>query len=169
MELLLPHLDGTLMNQVNNVKTDGETNKQTIVAHTFPPYRHRFHKWLEPQRSAGLQNVYLDPSYLVLGTQHNPSPPLPNFREHLYGVVRCISCPLTSLSREKHGRLQIGKKIWAASSREGEPKYLHEKKLSHVKGLPYPPWQDNSPFRESRTPRRVRHLYVNGRLSFSKE
>ena len=73
MELLLPHLDGTLMNQVNNVKTDGETNKQTIVAHTFPPYRHRLHKWLEPQRSAGLQNVYLDPSYLVLGTQHNPS------------------------------------------------------------------------------------------------
>lgn len=47
MELLLPHLDGTLMNQVNNVKTDGETNKQTIVAHPFPPYRHRFHKWLE--------------------------------------------------------------------------------------------------------------------------
>ena len=75
MELLLPHLDGTLMNQVNNVKTDGETNKQIIVAHTFPPYRHRFHKWLEPQRSAGLQNVYLDPSYLVLGNQHNPSPP----------------------------------------------------------------------------------------------
>ena len=63
------------MNQVNNVKTDSETNKQTIVAHPFPPYRHRFHKWLEPQRSAGLQNVYLDPSYLVLGTQHNPSPP----------------------------------------------------------------------------------------------
>ena len=77
MELLLPHLDGTLMNQVNNVKTDCETNKQTIVAHPFPPYRHRFHKWLEPQRSAGLQNVYLDPSYLVLGTQHNPSPPPP--------------------------------------------------------------------------------------------
>ena len=45
--ILLPHLDGTLMNQVNNVKTDGETNKKTIVAHTFPPYRHRFHKWLE--------------------------------------------------------------------------------------------------------------------------
>ena len=77
MELLLPHLDGTLMNQVNNIKTDSETNKQTIVAHTFPPYRHRFHKWLEPQRSAGLQNVYLDPSYLVLGTQHNPPPPPP--------------------------------------------------------------------------------------------
>ena len=77
MELLLPHLDGTRMNQVNNIKTDSETNKQTIVAHTFPPYRHRFHKWLEPQRSAGLQNVYLDPSYLVLGTQHNPSPPSP--------------------------------------------------------------------------------------------
>ena len=75
MELLLPHLDGTLMNQVNNFKTDSETNKQTIVAHTFPPYRHRFHKWLEPQRSAGLQNVYLDPSYLVLGNQHNPFPP----------------------------------------------------------------------------------------------
>lgn len=94
MELLLPHLDGTLMNQVNNIKTDSETNKQTIVAHTFPPYRHRFHKWLEPQRSAGLQNVYLDPSYLVLGTQPNPPPPpLPNFREHLYGIVRCISCP----------------------------------------------------------------------------
>ena len=111
MELLLPHLDGTLMNQVNNVKTDGETNKQIIVAHTFPPYRHRFHKWLEPQRSAGLQNVYLDPSYLVLGNQHNPSPPPPNFRERLYGVVRCISCPLTSFSREEHGRLQIGKKF----------------------------------------------------------
>lgn len=77
MESLLPHLDGTLMNQVNNVKTDSETNKQKIVAHTFPPYRHRFHKWLEPQRGAGLQNVYLDPSYLVLGTQHNPFPPPP--------------------------------------------------------------------------------------------
>ena len=76
---------------------------------------------------------------------------------------------LTSLSRESMAGYKLEKKIWAASSREGEPKYLHEKKLSHVKGLPYPPWQDNSPFRESRTPRRVRHLYVNGRLSFSKE
>ena len=169
MELLLPHLDGTLMNQVNNVKTDSETNKQTIVAHTFPPYRHRFHKWLEPQRSAGLQNVYLDPSYLVLGTQHNPSPPPSPTLGSIYMELWDVSAvPHQSLSW-KHGRLQIGKKIWAASSREGESKYLHEKKLSHVKGLPYPPWQDNSPFRESRTPRRVRHLYVNGRLSISKE
>ena len=81
------------MNQVNNVKTDSETNKQKIVAHTFPPYRHRFHKWLEPQRGAGLQNVYLDPSYLVLVPTQPFPPPLPNFREHLYGIVRCISCP----------------------------------------------------------------------------
>lgn len=54
--------------------------------------------------------VYLDPSYLVLGTQHNPSPP-PNFREHLYGVVRCISCPLTSLSRESMAGYKLEKKF----------------------------------------------------------
>lgn len=55
--------------------------------------------------------VYLDPSYLVLGTQHNPSPPPPNFREHLYGVVRCISCPLTSLSRESMAGYKLEKKF----------------------------------------------------------
>ena len=112
MELLLPHLDGTLMNQVNNVKTDSATNKQTIVAHPFPPYRHRFHEWLEPQRSAGLQNVYLDPSYLVLGTQHNPSPPPHS------PTLGCIYMELWDVSAVPHqslswkqGRLQIGKKF----------------------------------------------------------
>ena len=112
MELLLPHLDGTLMNQVNNVKTDSETNKQTIVAHPFPPYRHRFHEWLEPQRSAGLQNVYLDPSYLVLGTQHNPPPPPHS------PILGCIYMELWDVSAVPHqslswkqGRLQIGKKF----------------------------------------------------------
>lgn len=168
MELLLPHWDGTLMNQVNNVKTDSETNKQTIVAHTFPPYRHRFHKWLEPQRSAGLQNVYLDLSYLVLGTQHNPSPP-PLTLGSIYMELWDVSAVPSPVSLVKAWQVTNWKKNLSriVSGRRAED--LHEKKLSHVKGLPYPPWQENSSFRESRTPRRVRHLYVNGRLSISKE
>lgn len=36
---------------------------------------------------------------------------------------------LTSLSRESMAGYKLEKKIWAASSREGEPKYLHEKKI----------------------------------------
>ena len=36
----------------------------------------------------------------------------------------------------KHGRLQIGKKIWAASSREGEPKIYMRKNCPTWKGYP---------------------------------
>ena len=79
--------------------------------------------------------VYLDPSYLVLGTQHNPSPP-PLTLGSIYMELWDVSAVPSPVSLVKAWQVTNWKKIWAASSREGEPKIYMRKNCPTWKGYP---------------------------------